>query len=106
MSIIKQDFGELSGGNFTESEIGSANSLTTQTFDVSAILPDKYTSLTVDNFYIKNCRIAYVSGTATTQNYIIDSYNPSTGTLSCKNSAWSAGNYKFYIEYTIVAIYD
>ena len=95
------------GGNVNPVTIGTKSSLSAQTIDVSQILPNDYQKLTIDNFYIKNAKIAATSssGSATAITDIISSYNPSTGTLNCNASYWTNGGYRFYINYTISAVY-
>ena len=88
-------------------EIGTSDSSIARQFDVKAVLPNDYKNLTINNFFISNAKIMYSGGTKSSDVYILESYDATTGTLYCnqvKNYS-SVGGLQFYIGYTIVCIY-
>ena len=100
--------GSSGGSNLVIKTIGTTNSTAARTFNVTSILPDMYNKLTKNNFAVSNCYIATTRGGADSKNiYLINSYNNSTGVLSCSRCTAFTGteNWQAYIQYTIIAIY-
>ena len=81
----------------------STSSRNGHTVDVKNIT-DKYSQLSMDNFYLTNVRIIYSEEklTASYSAYVLNSYNASTGILSLNPSYSYADIYSFYITYDVI----
>ena len=102
--------GGTSSGKLNIVTIGSSDSSAARTFNVASILPNDYSKLTIDNFvskdfYLKNL-YAEFSGWSL-QNTIINSY--SSGILYTNYNIvcgeYNYNRYRFYVGFTILAIY-
>lgn len=99
--------------NLTIVEIYSGNSMTDHNVDVKSILPDKYSELTVDDFYLKNIQLGLqasgMSGANQTAyaNTIINSYDATTGTLKLNRSGivYNTSLHNMNAYYTVYAIF-
>ena len=81
----------------------STNSRSGHTVNVKDIT-DKYSKLSIDNFYLTNVKVAYSTETLEVSSCrsILNSYNPVTGILSL-NESYSYGSiYSFYITYDVI----
>ena len=98
MSVVKQDFSELSGGGTQVYEVGTLTSSTPMTFNVSSTIPN-YQNLTADNFVLSCTGIYYGDGlsSGTTYSYT-KSYNASTGVLTLSRGSG------YYLVGKVIAI--
>lgn len=98
----------MRGSNLVKRFVGTFDSTSIRNIDVRSVLPDVYNKLNIDNFVITNLNSAYTSS-SNFQNYgnLIQSYDSSTGILTCNNSGvWSGREgWCSYIKYTIYAYY-
>ena len=87
--------------------LGSSTTQLARTFNVANKLPNIYTKLTIDNFATKFRIDRYNTGSAeTTSGYTPNTYNNSTGVLSCSaNRVYIGSSAYAYISYIVYCYY-
>lgn len=98
-----------SGGTLIKATIATElNSMVTRTIDVSAILPNVYQSLTIDNFGL-DASATQTSGSASAKlnTYALanGSYNSSTGILTISDSHSSGTSRPYNMLYNVYCWY-
>ena len=84
--------------------LGRTSSPTALTIDVSQVLPDLYSRLTVDNFCAVFDGASYYGGSCTFSDSF--SYNSATGVLTCPNLFSKSGVYSIFPLFKIFCYYN